>query len=134
MGSSLKFLPENKVVQVIPINYPILVHIHSFQQPWQTMTSNPPIGQPILCEPGYVILEYIPAHSYLLNDLRPLVNEDLPSNLPLHLADHPKHCKFPLDYLSHVSVKPHEVIFALPSCLRASFLIPLEFEAMQEER
>jgi hypothetical protein len=52
----------------------------------------------------------------------------------LHHENHSKYSKFPLNYLSHVAVKPHEVIFALPSCLRASFLIPLEFEAMQEER
>ena len=111
MGSSLKFLPENKLVQVIPINHPILINIHAFQHPWQTTTRHSLIGQPLLCEPGYVVLEYIPAHSYLFNDFWPLVIRDLPSNLPMHPADHPKYRKFPLDYLSHEAVKPHKVIF-----------------------
>ena len=134
MGSSLKFLPENKVVQVIPINHPILVHIHTFQHPWHTTTSHPLVGLPLLCEPGYVILEYIPAHYNLLNDLRPLVIRNQPSKLALHPSDHPKYCKFPLDYLSHEAVKSHEVIFALPCCLRASFLSPSELKTMQQER
>ena len=122
------------MVKVIPINHPILVHIHTFQHPWHTMTSYHLIGLPLLCEPGYVILEYIPAHSYLLNDIRPLAIGYLPSNLPLHPADHSKYSKFHLNYLSHEAVKPHEVIFALPCCLRASFLSPCELEAMQQER